>query len=314
MAYSDHAHIIHHSSSAQLLAIVLLTGQADAHLKLALVKAKLAAIKAPHVAAHVAVATDVKFKTVDAFWKSVAAIKATKLAAASIITAPVRVVGKTIALKLAALKAAKALKVATALRVVDSLKRNPIIVPVPVPVKVPFPVLPHHDAIAALGGGPINGLISGAQSILQATGTMLCMLTYVQTYTNRKSTHFRTKTALPADAQQWRCPAQCDRFRYGQRASRRSAGAAEDVPVSDQCGARGIVRRTPNLRPAQPVNAEAFAWCKLFKSFKLYLFIYTLRKESHLSLWLGFFVDHVRPERKAYVSFRVYALKIAKCS
>lgn len=146
-----------------------MAGQSEAHFKLAVVKAKLAALKAPHVAAHVAVAADVKHKTADAFWKSLAAIKATKHAAAAIITAPVRVVGKTIALKVAAFKAAKALKVAKVARVVDSLKQHPIVVKVPVPVKVPFPVLPA-DAAAVLTH-PVNGLINGAQHILNAAGS-----------------------------------------------------------------------------------------------------------------------------------------------
>lgn len=147
----------------QFLATILLAphqSEALPHLKLAVLKAKLAAIKAPHIVAHVAVATDVKHKTADAFWKSLAAIKATKLAAASIVTAPVRVVAKTIALKVAALKAAKALKVAKVGRVVDALKRNPLIVPVPVPVRIPFPVLPQ-ETIA-----PFSGLLSGAHGLL----------------------------------------------------------------------------------------------------------------------------------------------------
>lgn len=126
-------------------------------------KATLAAIKAPHVIAHVAVATDVKHKSVDALWKTWAAIKATKLAAVSIATAPIRVVAKKWALKKAALKAAKAAKVAKVGRVVDSLKRNPLIVPVPVPVQIPYPVL-HKDTLAS-----VNGLLSGVHgSLLQA--------------------------------------------------------------------------------------------------------------------------------------------------
>lgn len=160
---------VHLGDHVQLLATVLLAGQSTAAPHLQLLQAKLAAIKAPHVVAHTAVATDVKRKTADAFWKSLAAIQATKLAAASIVTAPIRVVGKTIALKVAALKAAKALKVAQAGRVVASLQRNPLIVPVPVPVQIPFPVL-HKQQIAALN--PVNGLIQGAHGILQSSNIL----------------------------------------------------------------------------------------------------------------------------------------------
>lgn len=100
-----------------------------------------------------------------------AAAKAAKLAALSIITAPFRVVGKKVALKFAAVKAAKALKVAKVAKAVAVLKSNPLIVPVPVPFKLPYPVL-HKDAgaatIAALN--PLGSVITGAQSILQIAG------------------------------------------------------------------------------------------------------------------------------------------------
>lgn len=106
------------------------------------------------------------------------------------MTAPIRVAAKTVALKVASLKAAKALKVAGIVKVVDSLKKNPLIVPVPVPVKVPFPTFGKTppvdvgaaDAIvagAATGGvlssafNPVQGLISGAQNFIKTAGSYI---------------------------------------------------------------------------------------------------------------------------------------------
>lgn len=52
----------------------MLATQTDATLKLKLLKAKLLAAKAPHVAAHLAVAKEVKLKTVNAWAKSIEAV------------------------------------------------------------------------------------------------------------------------------------------------------------------------------------------------------------------------------------------------
>lgn len=91
---------------------------------------------------------------------------------------------KTVALKIGAVKAAKALKVAGIVKAVDSLKKNPIIVPVPVPVKVPFPSFDksHGLKTAVIGGAatggilspvlsPVQDLISGAQSFIKTAGS-----------------------------------------------------------------------------------------------------------------------------------------------
>lgn len=100
------------------------------------------------------------------------------MATVSLLTAPFRVAAKTVALKVGAVKAAKALKVAGLVTAVNTLKKNPIIVPVAVPVKVPFPTFDKKHILgeAAAGGvlsaalTPVHGLLSGAQTIIKAAG------------------------------------------------------------------------------------------------------------------------------------------------
>lgn len=108
--------------------------------------------------------------------------KAARIATFSLLTAPIRVAAKTVALKVGAVKAAKALKVAGLIKIADSLKKNPIIVPVPVPVKVPFPSFGKEHALgAAVVGGaaggilspafePVGNLFSGAQNFIKTAG------------------------------------------------------------------------------------------------------------------------------------------------
>lgn len=94
------------------------------------------------------------------------------------MTAPIRVAAKTVALKVGAVKAAKALKLAGIVKVVSSLKKHPIIVPVPVPVKVPFPTFDKKDILGAAAAGgiasaalnPVHNLLSGAQSFIKTAG------------------------------------------------------------------------------------------------------------------------------------------------
>lgn len=95
-------------------------------------------------------------------------VKASKAALFSALTAPIRVAKKSFAIKVGAVKLAKALKVAKVAAVVASLKKHPIIVPVPVPIKVPFPfpikkgIHFFKDGPLAVGAGALGGLGAGA--------------------------------------------------------------------------------------------------------------------------------------------------------
>lgn len=112
------------------------------------------------------------------------------MAALSAITAPFRVAKKTFALKLGALKAAKAIKVAKIAKtaaILKNLKKSPIILPVPVavpikgfPIVKPLPSLPAFPSFFNLPApslqdslGPIQGIISGAQKAIQSAGKLL---------------------------------------------------------------------------------------------------------------------------------------------
>lgn len=78
------------------------------------------------------------------------------------MTAPFRVLKKTIALKKAGMKAAKALKIAklvAAVQIVKNLKKSPIILPVP--VAIPAKDLELVGAKAGLGAGVGAGLGAG---------------------------------------------------------------------------------------------------------------------------------------------------------
>ncbi|KAG4077129.1 hypothetical protein HA402_016116 [Bradysia odoriphaga] len=135
--------------------------------KLGLLKAKTVAVAAPHVAAKIAVAKEIKAKKAFAFAQAVAAIKAKKAATLAVLTAPFKVAKKTVVLKAGALAAAKALKVAKVAHVVGSLKKPiliPVGIPIPVPVKLPLPI-PFKDPIATLGAGALGfgaGLKAGS--------------------------------------------------------------------------------------------------------------------------------------------------------
>lgn len=95
-------------------------------------------------------------------------IKAKKAALFSALTAPIRVAKKSFAIKVGAVKLAKALKVAKVVAVVATLKKHPIIIPVPVPIKVPFPFpikKGNHifkDGPLAAGAGALSGFGAGA--------------------------------------------------------------------------------------------------------------------------------------------------------
>lgn len=75
---------------------------------------------------------------------------------------------KSFAIKVGALKLAKALKIAKVAAVVSTLKKHPIIVPVPVPIKVPFPfpikkgIHIFKDGPLAAGAGALSGFGAGA--------------------------------------------------------------------------------------------------------------------------------------------------------
>lgn len=89
-------------------------------------------------------------------------LKAKKHAALSILTAPFRVVKKTIALKVAGWKLAKALKaakIAKAAALLTNLKKGPIFVPIK--VAVPSKDLKAHELKAGLGAGLAAGLGGG---------------------------------------------------------------------------------------------------------------------------------------------------------
>lgn len=133
-------------------------------------------------------------------------MKASKIAALSAITAPFRVAKKTIALKIAGVKAAKALKIAklaAAAKILKNLKKSPIILPVP--VAVPAKDLELVGSNAGLGAGvetslgaglpaaigaalpslggaatsslnPLPGIISGAQRAIQTAGASIPFL------------------------------------------------------------------------------------------------------------------------------------------
>lgn len=124
----------------------------------------------------------------------------------SAITAPFRVAKKTLALKIAGIKAAKALKVAKiakAANILHNLKKSPIILPVPVavpfaaplsikksllkgkqlPLALPFPFpssikqLPLKPLIDIAAPpsleqalGPLKGIISGTRTVLESAG------------------------------------------------------------------------------------------------------------------------------------------------
>jgi len=177
--------------------------ESEAAPKLGLIKAKLIAAKAPHVIAKVAVAKEVKVKTKIAAAKAVAAAKAAKIAALSIVTAPFKKAKKTIALKIGGLKALKAIKLAKIAKtaaILKNLKKSPIILPVPValPIVKPLPVvkalptLPTVPALPTLPSipnlfnlpapnlaqalGPIQGVISGAQKAIQSAGSTIPLI------------------------------------------------------------------------------------------------------------------------------------------
>ncbi|XP_055316144.1 uncharacterized protein LOC129575929 [Sitodiplosis mosellana] len=181
--------------------------ETEAVAKLALVKAKVALVKAPHVIAKVSVAKEVLAKKKIAAAKTLAAVKASKVAALSALTAPFRAAKRTLALKVAGVKALKAIKVAkianTAL-ILKNLKKSPIILPVPVavplkalPVPVPFPKpalpsLPNFFNIPSpsLGDslGPIQGIISGAQKAIKTAGAGIPLLSsFTQGFGNSES-------------------------------------------------------------------------------------------------------------------------------
>lgn len=157
------ATLIHHQSDATALG-----------LKLKLVKAKVAAAKAPHIAAHIIVAKEVKVKAGIAAVKSIGAAKAVKTAIVSAATAPFRAAKKSIAIKIGALKAAKALKIAKTAAIIASLSKlkKPILipVPVPVPVKFPFPLKNTVGPIGALGAGVVGGAIGSSIGAGKAAG------------------------------------------------------------------------------------------------------------------------------------------------
>ncbi|XP_055316162.1 uncharacterized protein LOC129575945 [Sitodiplosis mosellana] len=181
--------------------------ETEAVAKLALVKAKVALVKAPHVIAKVSVAKEVLAKKKIAAAKTLAAVKASKVAALSALTAPFRAAKRTLALKVAGVKALKAIKLAkiakTAL-ILKNLKKSPIILPVPVavplkalPVPVPFPKpalpsLPNFFNIPSpsLGDslGPIQGIISGAQKAIKTAGAGIPLLSsFTQGFGNSES-------------------------------------------------------------------------------------------------------------------------------
>lgn len=156
--------------------------ETEAHpkLKLKLLKAKLLA---PHIAAKVSVAKKIKAKTAIAAAKTLAAIKAKKAAALAIITAPIAIAKKSLAIKVKKVKAVKAAKAATLAGAAIALTKlkKPIIVPVPFPV--PAPIFKNFEIgksfgldVAAPGVGvdvsvgPVQGLIAGAQKVLSAAG------------------------------------------------------------------------------------------------------------------------------------------------
>lgn len=65
---------------------------------------------------------------------------------------------KSFAIKVGAVKAAKALKIAKVAHVVGSLKKPiliPVGIPIPVPFKLPLPV-PYKDPVATLGAGALG--------------------------------------------------------------------------------------------------------------------------------------------------------------
>lgn len=112
------------------------------------------------------------------------------MAAWSAITAPFKVAKKTVALKIAGIKAAKALKAAKLIKaatILKNLKKSPLILPVPFPVPIaapiPFPVhakkfpakklfeIPAPPTLEqALG--PLKGVIAGATTALSAAGRL----------------------------------------------------------------------------------------------------------------------------------------------
>lgn len=126
----------------------------------------------------------------------------------SAITAPFRVAKKTIALKIAGVKAAKALKIAKiakAAHILHNLKQGPIILPVPVAVPFPAPLpikkfplpikqlplplpFPFPLPIKTLPSkplfeipappsleqalGPLKGIIAGTRTVIQSAGKL----------------------------------------------------------------------------------------------------------------------------------------------
>ncbi|XP_031633301.1 uncharacterized protein LOC116347046 [Contarinia nasturtii] len=153
------------------------------------VKAKALALKAPHIIAKVAVAKEVKAKTKIALLKTGAALKATKVAFVSAITAPFRTFKKAKVLKVVALKklaALKAAKLAKTAIILKNLKKGPIILPVPVAVPqkslpaVQPAALPAFTTLSSFNLpapslsdslAPIQGFISGAQKAIQTAGS-----------------------------------------------------------------------------------------------------------------------------------------------
>lgn len=110
-----------------------------------------------------------------------AQIKAKKAAAVHIVTAPLQVAAKTVAIKVGAVKAVGAAKAAHVAGIVHTLQAHPIIVPVPVPALVPhraqaivpvvkpvLPVVPVVPAVHPIGvaagklGHVLNALHLGA--------------------------------------------------------------------------------------------------------------------------------------------------------
>lgn len=78
-------------------------------------------------------------------------IKAKKAAVVSIVTAPLRVAAKTVAIKVGAAKAVTAAKASHIAGAVRTLQAHPIVLPVPVPVVVPVtPVIPPVVAIKSV--------------------------------------------------------------------------------------------------------------------------------------------------------------------
>lgn len=135
-------------------------------------KAKIALAKAPHLIAKAKVAKEIKAKVKIAAAASLAAAKAKKIAALSILTAPIRVAKKAIGIKIAgvkALKVAKAAKLAKVGQVVANLKKSPIILPVKVAVPFPVPIKKgplKAAAVAGLGLGGAAGLgLGGAAGL-----------------------------------------------------------------------------------------------------------------------------------------------------